>query len=103
MNAEKLKQFREKKRELSWLNERLERNDGILKASVRERLALRMKRLSEDVEEVESFIDTVGDSGVRQIIELKYIEGKTWREVAEQVYGYLSPDAARKKLARFFE
>ena len=55
------------------------------------------------MEEIENFIETVDDSKVRQIIELRYIKGMSWNTVAKKVYGYPNGGTARKKIKRFFE
>lgn len=54
--------------------------------------------------EIETFLGTVDDARIRRMIDLHYIQGQTWRQVASRVYG--SPayeDAARKMVKRFFE
>lgn len=54
--------------------------------------------------EIEAFLGTIGDARIRRMIEMHYIQGQTWRQVAGRVYG--SPayeDAARKATKRFLE
>ena len=54
--------------------------------------------------EIETFLGTVDDARIRRMIDLHYVQGKTWRQVASRVYG--SPtyeDAARKAIKRFLE
>lgn len=56
----------------------------------------------EMLSEIETFMGTVDDARIRRMIDLHYIQGKTWRQVASRVYG--SPtyeDAARKATKRF--
>lgn len=70
---------------------------------VKERLIKRKRELEEDIEEIERFIDTIEDSAIRQIIELRYIEGRKWRDISNELYGYPSEELARIKLKRFIE
>ena len=54
--------------------------------------------------EIETFIGTVDDARIRRMIDLHYIQGQTWRQVASRVYG--SPvyeDAARMCVKRYFQ
>ena len=54
--------------------------------------------------EIETYLNTVDDARIRRMIDLHYIQGQTWRQVASRVYG--SPayeDAARKAIKRFLE
>lgn len=53
--------------------------------------------------EIEDWIATVGDARVRRILRLRYVDGKSWRMVAQKVYG--SPayeSAAKKRIYRLF-
>lgn len=70
---------------------------------VKERLIKRKRELEEDIEEIERFIDIIEDSAIRQIIELRYIEGRKWRDISNELYGYPSEELARIKLKRFIE
>lgn len=54
--------------------------------------------------EIEAFMSTIDDARIRRMIDLHYIQGKTWRQVASRVYG--SPayeDAARMCIKRYFQ
>lgn len=70
---------------------------------VRERLNQRKIKLYHDMNEVEKFIDDLEDSKLRQIIELRYINGRTWNSVAFKVYGQPNGETARKKVIRYFK
>lgn len=70
---------------------------------IRERLNNRKIKLYHDMNEVEIFIDNLEDSKLRQIIELRYINGRTWNSVAFQVYGQPNGETARKKVIRYFK
>lgn len=67
------------------------------------KLRARIKRFEEQTVKVESFIDTVTDSTVRQIIALRYIDGLEWRQVARRVYGNYNENTPRMRVQRFFE
>lgn len=54
--------------------------------------------------EIETYLNTVDDARIRRMIDLHYIQGQTWRQVASRVYG--SPayeDAARMCIKRYFQ
>ena len=54
--------------------------------------------------EIETFLGTIDDARIRRMIDLHYIQGQTWRQVASRVYG--SPayeDAARMCIKRYFQ
>lgn len=53
--------------------------------------------------EIETFIDEVEDSEIRQIIQYKYIDGMAWKVIARKIYGSPCEDRPRKKIIRFFE
>lgn len=53
-------------------------------------------------EEVQEFIDKIEDSNVRQIITLRYIESKSWNEIAEEVERG-SGECVRKISERFLK
>ncbi|QUI24884.1 hypothetical protein HZI73_22415 [Vallitalea pronyensis] len=70
---------------------------------IKERLNKRKAKLINEMEKVETFIDSLDDSVVRQIVTLRYVEGLEWNSVARQVYRFPNGDTARKKVKRFFE
>lgn len=54
--------------------------------------------------ETETFIGTVDDARIRRMIDLHYIQGQTWRQVANRIYG--SPhheSTVRMAVLRFLE
>lgn len=55
------------------------------------------------IELIEDFIDSIKDSQIRQIIELKYIKNKSWAEVAKILGGNNTRDSVRKMSRRFLE
>jgi len=60
-------------------------------------------RLEERITEIEKFINTIDDSEIRQILTLRYIEGRQWNVVARKIYGVPNGDTARKKLSRYLD
>ena len=65
-------------------------------------LSKRSKRLQEQRKEIERFLDSIEDSQIRRIIKLKYIEGKTWQQVANRL-GYQDEGSPRKKIDSLFK
>ncbi len=64
----------------------------------------RMAKANRLLADIEEFIAELEDAKLRRIIEVHYIDGKTWRQTATIVYG--SPqyeDAARKRVKRFLQ
>lgn len=64
----------------------------------------RLEKAKGQLAEIEAFIASVDDSRIRRIVDLKYIQNKTWAQVGQKVYG--APkygDAARMLLTRFLE
>lgn len=70
---------------------------------VKDKLNNRKIKLYNEMEDVESFIDSVSDSKIRQIIMLRYIEGWSWNNVAREVYGYPNGDTVRMSINRYFD
>lgn len=64
----------------------------------------RLEMAHETLAEIEEFLSGIQDAKVRRMIELRYVEGLTWRQVAKRMYG--SPyfeDTARMRVKRFLE
>ena len=70
---------------------------------LRAKYSTRKRALCGQLEEVETFIDGLEDSRLRQIIEYRYIKGMPWNVVAKNVYGYPGGNTARMAVTRFFE
>ena len=69
---------------------------------LRAKYAARKKALVGQLEEIETFVDGLEDSRLRQLIEYRYIKGMPWNAVAKNVYGYPNGDTARMTVTRFF-
>lgn len=84
---------------------RLEGKDDSLAAGRRAAVITRRReRLELECAEIEEWIETLADSKLRQIIDLRYIQGLPWRRVAKRAYGAsVYEDVARKYVKRFFE
>lgn len=53
--------------------------------------------------EVEEFIKSVDDSRMRRIINLRFIEGLSWNQVANRIGGNNTEDSVKKAFYRFME
>jgi len=62
----------------------------------------RKERVANEAEEIESFIDQLSDSQIRQILYMKYLKGMSWRQIARHLGGGNTEDCIRKKVVRFF-
>ncbi|MCL1924545.1 MAG: RNA polymerase subunit sigma-24 [Defluviitaleaceae bacterium] len=68
----------------------------------KQRLELLLSELLDKLSQIEDFIKSINQSDIRQIIELRYIKGLSWKITAKKVYGYASEDAPRKAIKRYF-
>ena len=66
------------------------------------RLEEKMFLLDEECAYIEKWLDTVEDSLIRRIVRWKYIEGKTWQQVAFRI-GKHDEQYPRKKIDRFLK
>lgn len=77
-----------------------EKKKGLLEKRI-SNLADRQQELLELITVIEEKIEEVSDSRTRRILELRYIEGLSWVQIANKVGG--SPDSCRKTNDRFLE
>lgn len=59
--------------------------------------------LLEKTNEVEEFIASIGDSRMRRIINLRFIENLSWNKVADCIGGGNTEDSIKKAFYRFME
>lgn len=59
--------------------------------------------LLETLNKVEEFIANVGDSRIRRIINLRFIENLSWNKVADRIGGGNTEDSIRMAFNRFME
>lgn len=52
---------------------------------------------------VETFIDGINDSRMRQIIRLRYVDGLSWNETAKRIGEFGQGDAVRVSCSRFMK
>lgn len=65
------------------------------------KLAERLEKAHRDVEEIEAWVETIQDSHIRQLVQYRYLEGKSWASVANRI-GYKGESGARMALERYF-
>lgn len=61
----------------------------------------RIQELLDDKRAIESFVEKVGNSRMRQILTLRYLEGYKWKEVAAHFGHRESEDSVKKAAQRF--
>lgn len=61
----------------------------------------RIRRLTEECEEVEAWIEAIPDGMVRRIFRMTYIEGMTQQKVARKMH--LDQSAVSKKISNFLQ
>ena len=79
----------------------LETKKALLKK--REELALDLElRVASQIIEVEKFISAIKDSHTRRIVELRVVEGLSWREVADKIGGGNTENGVKQIYSRLF-
>ena len=61
------------------------------------------KKIQIAIREVETFISQIQDPFIRQIVELRCIELKSWNDVADRIGQSATPESVRKAYCRFVE
>lgn len=131
MTQENLKQYRFLKKEIKVIEDRINEleNETVLDAvsgstsympyvkrtmviegvdiarinSLKRLLVNRKHKAYTILKEIETFINTIDDSTIRQIIQLRYIDGRSWSSIANKIYGYPCGNRARMKVERFLK
>lgn len=78
----------------------------IKKIRLENRLNKLLDKYTTKYEKIIKFIDDIEDDEIRLIARLRFIDNKSWNEIADELsYGgkYISEDAPRKKLYRFLQ
>lgn len=70
---------------------------------LRGKLNKRIKELIKKQEELMEYINTIDDSLIRQIITLRYINGLSWKQIANIIGGGNTPDSIRMIHNRFLK
>lgn len=77
----------------------LQRRLGIQKAQ----LEKAEKAVTENMQAVEDFIQSVADSRMRRLLRYRYLDGLGWTEVAIRMGGKHTAESCRKSAERFFQ
>ena len=67
------------------------------------KLEMKLNRLKTLAIEIENFINKITNSQIRRIIELRYIEGRSWQSTATKIFGYPNESRARMALKRYLQ
>jgi len=59
--------------------------------------------IAEKVIEVEGYLNTIDDSRMRRMITKRYIEGKRWCQVAQEMGNQYTESSCKKQMERFLE
>lgn len=114
MDRQKLSQYRDLVREVNYLKRKIE-IDHVTgsssefpyekrKFSVRGISSRYQRKLAQCVklrEEIEAFIDSISDSKIRLIFELRYLEGKSWKDI-DYAFGNYTGTYTRKIHDNYF-
>ncbi|MEZ3446180.1 MAG: hypothetical protein K1W30_13795 [Lachnospiraceae bacterium] len=82
MTKEKLEQLIDLRKEIKEIERRLNRNDTKCPLGNAELLEERVHMAAELEREITAYINSVGDSRIRRIMQYKYVDGYTWRKIA---------------------
>ena len=63
----------------------------------------KLKAYRQEAEEIERFICSVDDYQIRLILQLRYVDGKEWNEVAKYIGGGNTENSVKKMCYRFLE
>lgn len=69
--------------------------------SRRATLASLETRLAEMLNEIEKFIESINDSRMRRIINMRIIDNLSWNQIADKIGGGNTEDSVRKAFSRF--
>lgn len=105
MTLKELSQIPHLKEEIELYQERIgalkQREDNCIDKELLHLQSQMDKRINE-LQRLEEYIENVTDSGIRNIIMLKCIQGLSWVQISFRVSGY-SADNARKTVKRFLD
>lgn len=73
------------------------------KYRLQERLSHKVSELMEEVENINKYIDTIDDSEIRSILQLRYINGLSWQQIAASLGTEGDGSTERKKHDRFLK
>ena len=71
-------------------------------AKLQRQLAARQQRIADTILAIEDFVDTITQSEIRQIIDYRFIQGLSWQDTSNHVYGHACDATARMAIKRFF-
>ena len=83
-----------------------EQSNRDLDREIKKTVALLNRRkieLLRQYREIRRFIDSIDDPLMRQIITLRYVQQKEWRDVAKEIGGKNTENSVRMMAKRFFE
>lgn len=106
MNRNRLKNYIALKSEIAELKRELREieleGDEQKTAAWKKRLKHMIIKLERERYEIESWIEAIPDSVVRQVLRERYINGLNWAQMSGRMKPYRSPDALRKIHERYF-
>ena len=76
---------------------------SILIAEQRELIKSKIERSKKEYERLNSYIESVSNSQMRMILSLRYVNGLSWKQIADNIGVGNTADAIRKKHDRFLK
>lgn len=105
MSEKDLSKYYELKREVKDLEERIENvgklDESLTKVELVSLLTEKRITALEEYLEIERFIETIEDVELRNIMRLRYLDLKTWEEVADKFF--MDRSTVSKKVKRYLE
>lgn len=87
MTDKQLKQFVSLKREIAEECKRMKYMRSNKNIKIADAIDKKINKLNQEQLEIETFVENIDDSLIRRIIIARYIEGKSWKSVAQKIGG----------------
>lgn len=72
-------------------------------ADLRQQLEAKIERCVREQQKLETYIESIPDSFIRQIFTCRFVQGMSWRQVAFHVGGHNSVGSVKMLVKRFLE
>lgn len=76
---------------------------AVMIENIRETIKRKVAQSIEERERLEQYIAGIDDPLIRQIFVARFVDGKTWAEVAYTVGGWNTPDSVKKACYRYLK
>lgn len=78
-------------------------NNAVLIADLEAQMTEHVRQLKEEIQKLDSFLNTIDDPYIRLLFKLRYEDGLSWRQVAQRAGGYVSEATVRQSVHRYLQ